>query len=130
MGWDVVPVQERTNEAVGGDGVARSCEAHAFGELSEDRVVGAGFADRALKGLFATSILRSSFANRFERHRFLFAAWRRGRRARALLGQPYEVLLGQPLEEVRSALGVRPFAEVHPRGLPHIELPAPAEGAA
>lgn len=92
--------------------------------------VGQGFADRALKGLFATSILRSSFANRFERHRFLFAAWRRGRRARALLGQPYEVLLGQPLEEVRSALGVRPFAEVHPRGLPLIELPAPAEGAA
>jgi ubiquinone biosynthesis protein COQ4 len=49
--------------------------------------------------------------------RYLFRAWRRGRRATLLTAAPYERLLRLPLEEVRRQLGIVPAAEIHPDGI-------------
>jgi ubiquinone biosynthesis protein COQ4 len=49
--------------------------------------------------------------------RYLFRAWRRGRRASLLAAARYEELLPLPLEEVRRRLGVAPPAEAHPGGI-------------
>ena len=55
--------------------------------------------------------------------RYLYRAWRRGRRAACLTVVPYEVLLPLPLEDVRTLLGIQPAAEAHPLGI--IAGPAP-----
>jgi ubiquinone biosynthesis protein COQ4 len=49
--------------------------------------------------------------------RYLYRAWRRGRRAACLTVAPYEVLLPLPLEDVRTLLGIQPAAEAHPLGI-------------
>ncbi len=45
--------------------------------------------------------------------RDVFAAWQQGRRAVDLGCVPYEELLAEPLDEVRTALGLHPPASVH-----------------
>ena len=49
--------------------------------------------------------------------RYLFRAWRRGRRAAPLTVVPYERLLARPLEEVRQMLHVPPASDAHPDGI-------------
>lgn len=49
--------------------------------------------------------------------RYMFQAWRRGRRANWLLAEPLEDLLALPLDEARRRLGICPIAEAHPQGL-------------
>jgi ubiquinone biosynthesis protein COQ4 len=49
--------------------------------------------------------------------RYLFRAWRRGRRATLMTAAPYEELLPRPLEEVRLRLGIQPIREAHPEGI-------------
>jgi ubiquinone biosynthesis protein COQ4 len=49
--------------------------------------------------------------------RYLLHAWRRGRRAVLLTVVPYEELLGQPLDAVRTLLHVQPANEAHPGGI-------------
>lgn len=46
--------------------------------------------------------------------RYLFRAWRRGRRAQLLTVARYERLLPLPLEEVRRQLGIEPASVTHP----------------
>jgi ubiquinone biosynthesis protein COQ4 len=48
---------------------------------------------------------------------YLAEAWRRGSRARWLLGLPYEELLPQPLEDVRRAARILPAGVAHRGGL-------------
>ena len=54
---------------------------------------------------------------RFEWQRYLFAAWRRGRRASWLPAVRYEELLALPLAEVRERLGIQPPEVAHPAGV-------------
>jgi ubiquinone biosynthesis protein COQ4 len=49
--------------------------------------------------------------------RYLYRAWRRGRRAHWLLVAPYERLLPEPLVAVRRALGIAPPEIAHPGGI-------------
>jgi ubiquinone biosynthesis protein COQ4 len=49
--------------------------------------------------------------------RYLFKAWRRGRKGTRLTSVPYEELLALPLEEVRRQLGVQPADEAHANGI-------------
>ena len=49
--------------------------------------------------------------------RYLWRAWRRGRRASMLAGARYEELMPLPLEEVRRILGVAPPQVAHPGGI-------------
>ena len=49
--------------------------------------------------------------------RYLFRAWRRGRRASLLTAAPYERLLPLPLEDVRRQLAIQPACEAHPHGI-------------
>ncbi len=49
--------------------------------------------------------------------RYLFRAWRRGRRARWLPAVRYEALLAKPLAEVRAMLRIDPPAVAHPEGV-------------
>lgn len=49
--------------------------------------------------------------------RYLFRAYRRGRRAALLTVAPYEALLPLPLAEVRRRLGIAPPRVAHPEGI-------------
>ncbi len=49
--------------------------------------------------------------------RYLFRAWRRGRRAVPLSRVRYEALLDQPLADVRRRLGIEPPDLAHPDGV-------------
>jgi ubiquinone biosynthesis protein COQ4 len=49
--------------------------------------------------------------------RYLFRAWRRGRKARLLTAVPYERLLAKPLEQVRSLLAIEAAQITHPDGI-------------
>ncbi len=49
--------------------------------------------------------------------RFMFQAWRRSRRAAALVVQRYEELLPLPIEQVRTRLRVAPEFAAHPGGV-------------
>jgi len=49
--------------------------------------------------------------------RYLYAAWRRGKRTSLLTAARYEELLPLPLDEVRRRLGVPPAHEAHPAGI-------------
>jgi ubiquinone biosynthesis protein COQ4 len=49
--------------------------------------------------------------------RYLWRAWRRGRRAGCLAAMPWEELLALPLEDVRRMAGIEPPARVHPGGV-------------
>ena len=49
--------------------------------------------------------------------RYLYRAWRRGRRAAMLTVAPYESLLERPLDEVRRALNIEPPEVAHPEGI-------------
>lgn len=49
--------------------------------------------------------------------RYLYAAWRRGKRTSLLTAARYEDLLPLPLDEVRRRLGVPPADEAHPGGI-------------
>ena len=87
--------------------------------------IGQRCSDRTFKLLFWVAILKGSWANGFAFHRFLWRAWRSGRRAEALLALPYETLLSKPLEELRDRLAIARIADVHPRGMPEIQTPTP-----
>jgi ubiquinone biosynthesis protein COQ4 len=54
---------------------------------------------------------------RFHWQRYLFGAWRRGRRASWLPAVRYEDLLALPLAEVRARLGIDPPEVAHPEGI-------------
>jgi ubiquinone biosynthesis protein COQ4 len=58
--------------------------------------------------------------------RYLFQAWRRGRRAAWLPVLPYEELLPLPLEAVRYIAGIVPAAEAHPKGVLRGSLAGPS----
>ncbi|MEM7413299.1 MAG: Coq4 family protein [Myxococcota bacterium] len=93
--------------------------------------IGQGCSDRTFKLLFAVAILRGSWKDRFAFHRFLWRAWRSGRRAQPLLALPYEELLRRPLEPRRDRLGIKRLALVHPHGVPApVVSPQAATGAA
>ena len=49
--------------------------------------------------------------------RYLFRAYRRGRRAAQLTAMPYEELLPLPLAEVRRRLAIEPPSVAHPEGI-------------
>ena len=49
--------------------------------------------------------------------RYLYRAWRRGRRAVCMTVAPYESLLPLPLEDVRTLLGIQPAIQAHPQGI-------------
>lgn len=49
--------------------------------------------------------------------RYLYRAWRRGRRAAWLPAVPYEQLLERPLEEVRRTLRIPAAVDAHPEGI-------------
>ena len=49
--------------------------------------------------------------------RYLYRAWRRGRRAAMLPVAPWEDLLPRPLALVRQSLGVEPPEKAHPEGI-------------
>jgi ubiquinone biosynthesis protein COQ4 len=49
--------------------------------------------------------------------RYLWRAWRRGRRAKLLTAAPWEELLALPVTEVRARLGVEPARRWHPEGI-------------
>ena len=49
--------------------------------------------------------------------RYLYAAWRRGKRTSLLTAAAYEELLPLPLEEVRRRLGLPTASEAHPGGI-------------
>jgi ubiquinone biosynthesis protein COQ4 len=49
--------------------------------------------------------------------RYLYRAWKRGRRAAMLTVAPYESLLERPLDEVRRALSIEPPEVAHPEGV-------------
>lgn len=53
----------------------------------------------------------------FSKHRYLLAAYRRGRRATALDRARYEDLFALPLDEVRKRLGVTSPRDAHARGI-------------
>src|SRR6185295_1350037 len=65
--------------------------------------------------------------------RYLYRAWRRGRRSAWLPVVAYERLLAMPLEEARRALRIAPAATVHPEGIivanVYTRPPLPAAGA-
>ncbi|MGA9521474.1 MAG: Coq4 family protein [Myxococcaceae bacterium] len=50
-------------------------------------------------------------------YRFMYQAWRRGRRARVPDSFRWEAALRRPLAEVRTELGIDPLAKAHPQGL-------------
>jgi ubiquinone biosynthesis protein COQ4 len=54
---------------------------------------------------------------RFSWQRYLFRAWRRGRRAQWLPAVRYERLLAMPLAAARAALGIDAPEVVHPEGI-------------
>ena len=58
--------------------------------------------------------------------RYLFRAWRRGRRASPLVLARYEELLPLPLDEVRQRLGIAPPQAAHPGGIVVFDDEAPA----
>ena len=49
--------------------------------------------------------------------RYLWRAWRRGRRATLLTAAPYEALLPRPVPEVREQLGIERARVWHPSGI-------------
>jgi ubiquinone biosynthesis protein Coq4 len=49
--------------------------------------------------------------------RYLWRAWRRGRRAALLCAARYEELLALPLGEARQRLGIAAPAVAHPEGI-------------
>ena len=49
--------------------------------------------------------------------RYLYRAWRRGRRAICMTVVPYESLLPLPLDDVRTLLAIQPAMEAHPQGI-------------
>ena len=49
--------------------------------------------------------------------RYLFKAYRRGRKAALLTAAPYEKLLALPLDEVRRRFGIQPPLQAHPAGI-------------
>lgn len=49
--------------------------------------------------------------------RYLWRAWRRGRRAGCLAAMPWEELLALPLDDVRRLAGIEPPERVHPEGV-------------
>jgi ubiquinone biosynthesis protein COQ4 len=61
--------------------------------------------------------LIGSRENWFEWQRYLFRAWRRGRKATWLPAARYEELLALPLADVRARLGIAPPEIVHPGGV-------------
>jgi ubiquinone biosynthesis protein COQ4 len=66
--------------------------------------------------VLAAAVLGSR-GDRFRWQRYLFRAWRRGRRARWLPAVRYEELLARPLGEVRAALGIDAPGVAHPEGI-------------
>jgi ubiquinone biosynthesis protein COQ4 len=67
--------------------------------------------------IVVAAALIGSRSNRFEWQRYLYRAWRRGRRAAWLPAVAYERLLDRPLEEVRRSLAIEPPELAHPQGI-------------
>ena len=76
--------------------------------LGEGALLAFSFAQTSNPGvgfIVAVAVLKAGDAGA---RRVLFAAWRRGRRARWLPGEDWEALLGQPLDAVRRELRLGP----------------------
>lgn len=81
---------------------------------------------RANRLLFAGAGLRGTSDYGIGFARYLYQAWRRGRRAVWLAALPYEDLLDQPLEAVRESARIEPAAVAHPGGIRRGALAAAA----
>jgi ubiquinone biosynthesis protein COQ4 len=68
-------------------------------------------------GLILFGILMRPYGGAVSWTRYLYRAWRRGRRATWLVAVPYERLLALPLADVRAALGIEPAEVAHPGGI-------------
>jgi ubiquinone biosynthesis protein COQ4 len=78
--------------------------------------------DRALPIFIAMSVLTGKI-----RARNALEAFRRGRRARFLSAEPFELLLPLPLDTVRERLGITPPRVGHPRRITPGMLIEPVE---
>jgi ubiquinone biosynthesis protein COQ4 len=77
---------------------------------------------RALAVLVAAAAWLGPWGDALAWQRYLVRAWRRGRRARALIAADWEALLPRPLAEVRAVLGVEPPERAHPGGIVEAHL--------
>jgi ubiquinone biosynthesis protein COQ4 len=67
--------------------------------------------------LFGIALQQPLHGTRIQWYRYLYRAWRRGRRAAWLPAVRYEDLLARPLEVVRQSLAIQPAHEAHPEGI-------------
>jgi ubiquinone biosynthesis protein COQ4 len=72
---------------------------------------------RGLLFLIAAAVWMGPKGNAFAWQRYLWRAWRRGRRAAALSAVVWEDLLPRPLAVVQCALAIEPAGVAHPGGI-------------
>lgn len=72
---------------------------------------------RGLRFIIAAVVWMGPNGNAFAWQRYLWRAWRRGRRAAALCAVVWEDLLPRPLAVVQCALAIEPAAVAHPGGI-------------
>lgn len=72
---------------------------------------------RGLRFLIAAAVWMGPKGNAFAWQRYLWRAWRRGRRAAVLCAVVWEDLLPRPLTVVQCALAIEPAAVAHPGGI-------------
>jgi ubiquinone biosynthesis protein COQ4 len=73
--------------------------------------------NRSFPLLLAAAVWKGPKSWKLAWPRYLWRAYRRGRRAKLLTAAPWEELLAWPVPEVRRRLGVEPAAVWHPEGI-------------
>ncbi len=84
--------------------------------------------NRGIGAIVVAAALRGPKRRDLFWQRYLWRAWRRGRRTRPLPMADYEALLPLPLDEVRRRLRIEPAERAHPGGIIVFQPPAPAPG--
>lgn len=87
------------------------------GEAANLAFTFAQFPTRGIAFLVLAAALVGPKDFRLSWQRYLYRAWRRGRRAVCMTVAPYESLLPLPLEDVRTLLGIQPAMQAHPQGI-------------
>ena len=72
---------------------------------------------RGIGAIVLTAMVRGPKTPACHWQRYLFRAWRRGRRARVLAAVRYEEILPKPLAEVRESLRIEPPERAHRGGI-------------
>src|SRR5262245_51128853 len=85
--------------------------------------------NRGVGAIVIAAALRGPLRPDLYWQRYLWRAWRRGRRTRPLPMADYEALLPLPLDEVRRRLRIEPAERAHPGGILVFPM-APASGMA